>query len=75
MTIYQLDALIGSVKAANLEGRLFLVPRSKRLQKALALLTRKQLVLAVPATNGSLAGYCAIAKPGDLLEAQKRVLQ
>jgi len=69
MTLVQLDALIGSVKAANLQGRLYLRPKSKRLRRALELLTRRGLVLPVAATHGSLAGYCAIARPGELLQA------
>ncbi len=55
-----LEQLIGSVKAANLAGRLYLQPRSKRLRAALMRLTREGRVLPVPATATSLAGYKAL---------------
>lgn len=63
MTKHHLQIMLGQVRAANLQGRLYPVPPPGAERRALNFLVRNGAVLAQLGTPTSAAGYVALAKP------------
>lgn len=57
--------MLGLVRKANLQGRLYLRPGPGPQQRALNFLVRNGAIVAQLATATSPAGYVALAKAGE----------
>ena len=65
MTKHHLEIVLGLVRKANLQGRLYPRPGPGSQQRALNFLVRNGAIIAQLATATSPAGYVAIAKAGE----------